>query len=331
MSHFAPQPRPCIDGDSTDRESKRHVIDSNETVGEAWSHHHAFLLDIAYRLLGSYTDAEDMVQEAFSRLLRTDLDPIEDVRAWLVVVVSRLCLDQLRSARMRRESYVGAWFPEPLIGSTDAQDPSDMVTLDESVRMAFLIVLERMSPAERVVFVLHDVFEFPFEKVASIVSRSPEACRQLASRARQRVKDEAGSARFQIDQKEQRRVIDAFIAACSTGDVIALLPLLDPSVMGWADVGGMLPSVSKPTVGSRDVAEGVMRLFRARPGATLVAHDVNGEPGIIALRNGAVRAVLALTVKQGLITRLYAQADPRKLAHVRHALDQERQNAEARS
>jgi len=112
--------------------------------------------------------------------------------------------------------------------------------------------------------------------------------------------------------------------------VIALLPLLDPSVMGWADVGGMLASVSKPTVGSQEVAEGVMRLFRARSGTALVAHDVNGEPGIIALRNGAVRAVLALTVKQGLITRLYAQADPRKLAHVRHALDQERQNADAR-
>jgi RNA polymerase sigma-70 factor (ECF subfamily) len=314
-----------------DRRPKPQLIDSHEGVGEAWSNHHAFLLDIAYRLLGSYTDAEDMVQEAFSRLLRTDLDPIEDLRAWLVVVVSRLCLDQLRSARVRREAYVGAWFPEPLIGSKDAQDPSEMVTLDESVRMAFLIVLERMSPAERVVFVLHDVFEFPFDKVASIVGRSTEACRQLASRARQRIKDEAGSARFQIDQKEQKRVIDAFIAACATGDVAALLPLLDPSVMGWADVGGMLPSVSAPTMGSQNVAEGVMRLFRAGSGTTLMAHLVNGEPGIIALRNGAVRAVLALTVKQGLITRLYAQADPRKLAHVRHVLDQGRQEADARS
>src|SRR5438309_8567749 len=160
------------------------MIDQDVRVTELWTSHHRFLLDVAYRLLGSYNEAEDTVQEAFTRLLRTDLDPIEDVRAWLVVVVSRLCLDQLRSARMRRESYVGAWFPEPLIGSRDAQDPSDMVTLDESVRMAFLIVLERMSPAERVVFVLHDVFEFPFEKVASIVSRSPAACRQLASRVR---------------------------------------------------------------------------------------------------------------------------------------------------
>lgn len=176
-------------------------------------------------------------------------------------------------------------------------------------------------------FVLHDVFEFPFEKVATIAGRSPTACRQLASRARRRIKDQAASSRLPLDPKEQRRVIDAFIAACSTGDVTALLPLLDPSVMGWADVGGMLPSVSKPTIGSKSVAEGVLRFFRPGSGTTLVARAVNGEPGIIALRNGAVFAVLALTLKQGLITRLYAQADPRKLAHVRHALDQERQDA----
>src|SRR5436853_4467708 len=141
------------------------MIDAEARFAEAWSNHRRFLLDVAYRLLGSYNEAEDTVQEAFTRLLRTDLDPIEDVRAWLVVVVSRLCLDQLRSARVRREAYVGPWFPEPLIHSDDGlSDPADIVTLDESVRMALLIVLERMSPAERVVFVLHDLFDFPFEK-----------------------------------------------------------------------------------------------------------------------------------------------------------------------
>src|SRR5438270_12898911 len=140
------------------------MIAINEWISEAWADHHGFLLDVAYRLLGSYNEAEDTVQEAFTRLLRTDLDPIEDVRAWLVVVVSRLCLDQLRSARVRREAYVGPWFPEPLIHSDDGlADPADIVTLDESVRMALLIGLERMSPAERVVFVLHDVFDYPFE------------------------------------------------------------------------------------------------------------------------------------------------------------------------
>ncbi len=301
------------------------MIDNDARFTEAWSNHHGFLLDVAYRLLGSYSDAEDTVQEAFTKLLRTDLDPIEDVRAWLVVVVSRLCLDQLRSARVRREAYLGPWFPEPLIRSDDAMsDPADIVTLDESVRLALLIVLERMSPAERVVFVLHDVFEFPFEKIAPMVKRSPAACRQLASRARRRINDEAASARFAIDPQEQRRVIDAFIAACAGGDLQALLPLLDPSVVGWADVGGMLAAVSQPNVGREKVAQQVMKFFGPRSGTTMTAREINGEPGIIAFRNGIVAAVLALTVRERLVTRVYAVADPRKLAHVRRVLDKQR-------
>ncbi len=297
------------------------MIDTEERFTQAWSNYHGFLLDVAYRLLGSYSEAEDTVQEAFTKLLRTDLDPIEDVRAWLVVVVSRLCLDQLRSARVRRETYVGPWFPEPLIQSDDPpSDPADIVTMDESVRLALLIVLERMSPAERVVFVLHDVFEFPFEKIAPMVKRSPAACRQLASRARRRVNEEAAAARFAIDPQEKRRVVDAFIAACAGGELEALLPLLDPSVAGWADLGGMLPAVSQPNVGREKVAEQLMRFFGAPSGTTMTAHRINGEPGIVAVRDGAVAAVLALTVKDSLVTRVYVVADPRKLAQVRRAL-----------
>ena len=297
------------------------MVENNESFNEAWSSHHGFLLDVAYRLLGSYSDAEDIVQEAFTRLLRTDLDPIEDVRAWLVVVVSRLCLDQLRSARVKREAYLGPWFPEPLIQPDDtAADPADVVTLDESVRMAMLIVLERMSPAERVVFVLHDLFSFPFEKIGPMVNRSAAACRQLASRARRRIKEEAGTERFVTDPEVQRRVIDAFIAASASGELGTLLPLLDPSVIGWADVGGMLASVRQPNVGQQSVAEGVMRFFGPATKTTLVRRDVNGEPGIVAFRDGAVRAVLVLRIKDGLITRVYAQADPRKLAHVSRVL-----------
>jgi RNA polymerase sigma-70 factor (ECF subfamily) len=308
-----------------DSSNERPVNEDEERFAAAWSDHHGFLLDVAYRLLGSYGDAEDVVQEAFSRLLRVDLDPIEDLRAWLVVVVSRLCLDQLRSARMRRESSVGPWFPEPLIGLGEATaDPSDLVTLDESVRMAFLIVLERMSPAERVVFVLHDLFAYPFEEVAAIVGRSPAACRQVASRARRWIREEAGASRFQIDREEHRRVIEAFIAACSTGDVDALLSLLDPSVMGWADAGRVLPSVRRPTIGSQNVAEAAMRFFRPGSGKALIPRAVNGEPGIIAMRKNEVFAVVVFTVKNGLITRMYAQADPRKLAYVQQVLEQER-------
>jgi len=298
------------------------MIDQDVRVTELWTSHRRFLLDVAYRLLGSYNEAEDTVQEAFTRLLRTDLDPIEDVRAWLVVVVSRLCLDQLRSARVRREAYVGPWFPEPLIHSDDGlSDPADIVTLDESVRMALLIVLERMSPAERVVFVLHDVFDFPFEKIAPLVKRSPAACRQLASRARRNIDDEAASARFKIDPVEQRRVVDAFIAACARGELRALLPLLDPSVIGWADLGGAPPTVSQPNVGREQVAQQLMRFFGAPSGTTMMAREINGEPGIVAFRGGAVVAVLTLSVRDGLVTRVYGVADPRKLGQVRRVLE----------
>src|SRR5919201_673221 len=299
------------------------MIQNDTRVTQAWSDHRGFLLDVAYRLLGSYSDAEDIVQEAFTRLLRTDVDSIEDVRAWLVVVVSRLCLDQLRSARVRREAYIGPWFPEPIIQADEAAtDPADVVTLDESVRMALLIVLERMSPAERVVFVLHDVFEFPFEKIATMVKRSEAACRQLASRARRRIKDEAGSARFVIDPEEQRRGGGGVIVACASGGSERLLRLLDPQVIGWADVGGVLAAVRHPNVGREKVGQNVMTFFGASSGTTLLARSVNGEPGIIALRQGGVAGVLALTVKEGLVTRIYVQADPRKLAHARSVLAQ---------
>jgi RNA polymerase sigma-70 factor (ECF subfamily) len=297
------------------------MIQNDARVTQAWSDHRGFLLDVAYRLLGSYSDAEDIVQEAFTRLLRTDLDPIEDLRAWLVVVVSRLCLDQLRSARVRREAYIGPWFPEPLVQqASDSPDPADLVTLDESVRMAMLVVLERMSPAERVVFVLHDVFEFPFEKIAPLVKRTPSACRKLASRARRQVKEEGDPIRFRVDPQLQSSVIDAFIKACASGDVQALLPLLDPSVIGWADLGGQLPAVSQPNVGRDLVGRQLIRFFGVESGSTLTRREVNGEPGIIVSRNGAIAAVLALTFKEGLITRVYAIADPRKLTHVRTML-----------
>jgi RNA polymerase sigma-70 factor (ECF subfamily) len=300
------------------------VIESNERFADAWTNHHRFLLDVAYRLLGSYSDAEDIVQDAFSRLLRTDLNPIEDVRAWLVVVVSRLCLDQLRSARVTREAYIGPWFPEPLLFSEDAStDPADVVTMDESVRFALLVVLERMSPAERVVFVLHDVFDFPFEKIAPMVGRTVAACRQLASRARRRVEEEAGSVRFAIDPAEQRRVVDAFIAACAGGDIKDLLPLLDPSVMGWADMGGRLPAVSQPNVGRDMVGSRLMRFFGAGSGLQLVAKVINGEPSVVAFLEEQVVSVLALSVTDHLISRVYVVSDARKLAHVKRALEQQ--------
>ena len=272
------------------------MTENKHVLAGARPDHHGLMVDIAYRMLGSFGDAEDVAQEAFARFQRHSAGPIADPRAWLMVVVSRLCLDQLRSARIRRAAYVGPWLPEPLVvwegGRTD---PHDLVTLDESVRMAFLVVLERLAPAERIVFVLHDVFDVPFSEVSAIVDRPAAACRQLAARARRRIEKDPGSDGFATDQAALRRVNDAFMEACATSDEEALLRLLDPVV-----------------------ATGSLRQFRPESGATLEAGLVNGEPGIIAVRDGSVFAVLVPTVLNGLITRLHAQADPRKLTRVQY-------------
>jgi RNA polymerase sigma-70 factor (ECF subfamily) len=287
-------------------------------IDEAWQANRRYLLDIAYRMLGSIQEAEDVVQEGYTRLLRADVDQIDDVRAWLVVVVSRLCLDQLRSARVRRESYAGPWLPEPLVGEPGAStDPADRVTLDDSVRMALLIVLEELTPAERAAFVLHDVFQFSFEAVGSIVGRSPAACRQLASRARRHVREHGEDARFAVDPAEQTRVVERFIAACSGGDLDALLEVLDPDVVGEADLGELtLPPGFAQIVEGRDlIAPRLIALF-ANEQVTLACLPVNGEPAVVASIGGQVLSVVILTTRDGVVTEIHAVVDPKKLAHL---------------
>src|SRR5215469_3937012 len=227
---------------------------SDATIAAIWQAHHRHLIDVGYRMLGSVSDAEDAVQEAFARLLRTNLAEIEDVRGWLVVVVSRICLDQLRSARVRREAYVGPWLPEPVIAG-DELTPDERVTLDDSVRMALLVVLERLSPGERVAFILHDVFQYSFDDIARIMGKTPAACRQLASRARRHVQAEDVSLRGVIDPVEARRVADRFINAANTGNMRALLEVLDPEAAGWTDSGGFVPAPRDRVVGRERVVE----------------------------------------------------------------------------
>ena len=285
---------------------------------EAWRDHRRYVLDVAYRMLGSVSDAEDVVQEAFARLLKQDPDQIQDVRGWLVVVATRLCLDQLRSARTKRESYVGPWLPEPVIeGETD--DPADRITLDDSVRMAMLVVLERLTPAERATFVLHDVFGFSFEEVAKTVGRSVEACRQLASRARKRIEDETGPARFDVDPAEVGRLADRFIIAATDGDMAALMDVLDPDVVGWTDSAGLLGAPLEPLAGRERVMDQLLRFVRGY-GVTLSPLPVNGEPGVLVTRGGGLFAVIALETRAGRITRLHGIANPQKLRYVASVL-----------
>jgi RNA polymerase sigma-70 factor (ECF subfamily) len=301
-----------------DREQQPTGDVSESPFTDAFAQHRRYLINIAYRLVGSLSEAEDLVQEGFTRLLRADVDAIDDVRGWLVVVVTRLCLDHLRSARSRREAYVGPWLPEPLVNSAaGGADPADIVILDESVRMALLIVLERLTPAERVVFVLHDVFQFSFEELASMVERSPAACRQLASRARRRISADAGAPRAAVDPMEMRRVAERFIAACASGELQALLEVLDPDVVGWADIGVGAGALGQPSVGRDYVAERVLGFFGPASGRTMVLAEVNGDTGIIATHHGRPFAVLVLAVREGSIIAIYSVVDEAKLGHVR--------------
>jgi RNA polymerase sigma-70 factor (ECF subfamily) len=290
--------------------------DSEVRIETVWLEHRAFAVDLAFRMLGNISDAEDMVQEAFTRLFRADLDEIDDVRGWLVVVVSRLCLDTLRSARSRRERRSGRGGEVAEDAAVDPfGDPADRVTLDDSVRMALLVVLERLSPPERAVFVLHDVFGFPFETVASIVGRTPAACRKLASRARNRVATETGPDRFAVDPAAHLQISERFIAACAGGDLETLTRLLDANVGGEVDLAPGV--VLRPVlVGPARVAQNLLRFFGGATGTTLVSQPINGRPGVLAFRDGELYALVALEDRAGLIVDIHAIRDPAKLALV---------------
>ena len=279
-------------------------------LDEVWREQRPFAIDLAYRMLGNIADAEDVVQEAFMRLMAADLDSIDDVRGWLVVVVSRLCLDQLRSARVRRTDATAADVLEP---GSSTPDPADRLTLDDDIRMALAVVLEHLSPAERSAFILHDVFQFSFETVAAIVGRTPSACRQLASRARRRLETEVGPGRFVVELGEQRMVTEKFIAACAGGDLEALMSVLDAEVSGDADLGPDYPKLP-PLTGREPVARRLLGFFGPSSGTTLVSQPVQGEPGVVAFRDHAVAAAVRFTIRDGVITKMHAVADPKRMS-----------------
>jgi RNA polymerase sigma-70 factor (ECF subfamily) len=288
-------------------------------IDDIWRQHRPYLIDLAFRMLGSIHDAEDVVQEAFTRLLRVDLNEIEEVRGWLIVVVSRLCLDHLRSARSRHETNVGS-LPDqraatPATPPGAWTDPADRVTLDDSVRLALLVVLQQLTPAERAVFVLHDVFQFSFDAVAAIVGRTPAACRQIASRARRRIEDETGPARFQAGADEQHQIAQGFIAACAGGDLESLMRLLDPSVVGDVDLGPGAPAL-RPLRGSDRVSRGLLSFFGPQTSTTLVSQPINGNPGVLAFRDRTLVGVLSFKARTGRIYDIHAIADPQQLAYV---------------
>ena len=286
-------------------------------IDDTWHQHRRRVLDVAYRMLGSVHDAEDVVQEAYSRLLAVDREVLEDVRGWLITVTSRLCIDRLRSHERIKRSYVGPWLPEPIVGaaSTDV-DLADRVTLDDTVRMALMVVLEQLSPAERAAFVLHDIFGLDFNAIAELVGRSPQACRQLASRARRRIESDPAAARFQIDRSEHDLVVARFVDACERGDLDSLLAVLDPGVIGDFDSGGVIPEAPLLALDGAPAVAGQLMATVVNQSATFEPADVNGEPGVMISIQDHVIAVLSLGVRNGCIDVIHAIGNPAKLTHI---------------
>jgi RNA polymerase sigma factor (sigma-70 family) len=296
----------------------------SDPVPEAVISERRQLLNLAYRLLGSLTEAEDAVQEAYARwyaLSPPQRAAVQSPGAWLSTVTSRICLNLLSSARARRETYVGEWIPEPLpqsalpgfAGPGGAADPADRVTMDESVTMAFLVLLESMTPPERVAFILHDVFRYPFARVAEVTGRTPPACRQLASSARRRVRARPAPAPA-APAARQAGVVRAFKTAWEAQDIDAIVGLLAPDATATADGGGRAVTFLHPIEGGEQVARAWIEIARRATSAmTLRERAVNGQPGLVAEQDGRVVTVFAFELAGDQIRHIWAVRNPDKL------------------
>jgi RNA polymerase sigma-70 factor, ECF subfamily len=282
-------------------------MDERDWLAARFEEHRTRLRAVAYRMLGSLSEADDAVQEAWLRLNRTDTSEVENLGGWLTTVVARVSLNMLRSRNVRREEPLGVHVPEPIVDRADGVDPEHEALLADPVGLALLVVLETLSPPERLAFVLHDIFAVPFDEIAPIVDRSPEATRQLASRARRRVQGENTVPDADLDT--QRRVVDAFLAAAREGDFEALLEVLDPDVVLRADLGPA--GESREVRGARAVAG--QALFYSRLGLVMQPALINGVAGAVGIRDGEPFSVGGITVRGGKIVAIDILADPERL------------------
>jgi len=287
-------------------------MDDKNWMAEQFEASRSHLGAVAYRMLGSLSDADDAVQEAWFRLNRSDTSDVKNLRGWLTTVVSRVCLDMLRSRRSRREEPLDAHVPDPIVDRDDRVDPEQQTILADSVGLALLVVLEMLDPAERLAFVLHDMFAVSFDEIATIVDRSPEAARQLASRARRRV--HGADTLPDTDMPRQRAVVDAFFAAARGGDLQALVAVLDPYVVLRSDGGSRSPAATAVVRGAQAVAS--RAIMFSRPAALLQPAIVNGAAGVVVIVGGRPFSIMGFTIAGGRIVAIDVLADPDRLAGI---------------
>ncbi|MFD7337154.1 sigma-70 family RNA polymerase sigma factor [Streptomyces violascens] len=285
-------------------------MDGQEYLAERFESHRGQLRSVAYRMLGSLHEADDAVQEAWLRLSRSDTQGVANLGGWLTTVVGRVCLDMLRGRASRREEPLGLRMPDPIVGGADAPGPEGDVLLADSVGLALLVVLETLGPAERLAFVLHDLFAVPFDEIAPVIGRTPAAARQLASRARRRV--QGGAPASDTDLAGRRAVVEAFMTAARDGDFEALVAVLDPDVVARSDGGELRPGGILR--GAEAVANGA--LFGARLAEFTILALVNGSPGLVSLTEGRPLSVMAFTVAEGRIATIDILADPDRLSRI---------------
>jgi RNA polymerase sigma-70 factor (ECF subfamily) len=288
-------------------------MDDSEWLAGRFEEHRSHLRAVAYRMLGSLVEADDAVQDAWERVNRAGADDVDDLKAWLTTVVARVCLNLLRSRNAHREEALDGYVPDPIVSPADGTDPEEEVLLADSVGLALQIVIDTLGPAERVAFVLHDMFHVSFDEVAAMLGRSPEASRQLASRARRRIKG-AGAPTPERDLGRQRAVVDAFFAAGRAGDFDTLVALLDPDVVARADFSPSRPSASQVLHGAAAVA----RQARLGANAAAVIHPVlvNGAAGVVITLDGRPLALMGFTVVDGKIVEVDVIVDPDRIARL---------------
>jgi RNA polymerase sigma-70 factor, ECF subfamily len=284
-----------------------------QQAAQIFEEQRGYLFSIAYRLLGTVTDAEDVVQDAYLRWSQTSDAHVRSPRAFLATIAVRLCMDQLRSARAKREVYVGPWLPEPLVTS-GRSDLTDNVVLRESLSFAFLLMLEKLSPLERAVFVMREVFDYDYAEIARMVDKSAANCRQVFHRARQRIAEE--ETRFEVSREHLEDLTRQFISATASGNVQALVELLAEDVVHTPDGGGKVAAAMRPIHSPDRVARGMLGNLQKFPPDDVRIEEINGQPAIVALRQGQPLAVLLLEVRADRIKRLYTVANPQKLGDI---------------